>query len=97
LSKRQGIKGELRGSNRHGGSVSRRDLRTEEGEDLTGGSGLTGGVHASVREGEGPYRFGEREDGPRAASGAGPEWRPRPFYLFFFLSSFSFFCFPFPS
>jgi hypothetical protein len=46
----------------------------------------------SVREGEGPgYRFGKKNDGPRAASGAGPERRPRPLYLFFF--SFSVFLF----
>jgi hypothetical protein len=30
----------------------RRRFRSREEEDLTGGSGLTGGVHASVREGE---------------------------------------------
>jgi hypothetical protein len=30
----------------------RRGFRSREEDDLTGGSGLTGGLHASVREGE---------------------------------------------
>jgi hypothetical protein len=73
-----------------------REARTEEGEDLTGGSGLTGGVHASVRGGEGPYRFGEREDGPRAVSGAGPEFVPGVHFIFFFSLLLFLFCFLIP-
>jgi hypothetical protein len=41
------------------GRGHRRTFRLEEEEGLTGGSGLTGGVHASVSEGEGSYRFGK--------------------------------------
>jgi hypothetical protein len=56
----------------------------------------TCGVGLSVRgKGREGYPFGICLDGPRVDSGAGPEGHPRPFYLFFFLSSFSFFCFLF--
>jgi hypothetical protein len=50
---------------------------------------LTHGPKLSAREGEGPHRFGKKEDGPRATSGTRPEWRPRPFYSFSISFSFS--------
>jgi hypothetical protein len=69
------------------------DFRTEHEDDLTGGSDLSAGE----RE-EAGYRFGIKEDGPRAVSGAGPEWFPEAFSLFFlFLSIFLFFLFLFLS
>jgi hypothetical protein len=39
------------------------------------------------------YRFGRREDGPRAESGAGPKGFPGAFSYFFLLSSSFLFCF----
>jgi hypothetical protein len=47
-----------------------------------------------VREGEAPgYRFGKKDDGSRAASGAGPKGAPGLFIYFSFLFFLFFFCF----
>jgi hypothetical protein len=49
-----------------------------------------GGVHLSAEEeGEGCTPSGFRPAGPRASSGAGPDWFPQPVFHFFI--SFSFF------
>jgi hypothetical protein len=90
---RQAIKELKRGGSNGRDLVSRRDLRTEEGEDLTGGSGLTGGVHAvSERKRNRGYRFGFllglRADFPYWA-----ESLPRALFWFFLLFHFSFFYF----
>jgi hypothetical protein len=86
----KGIEGGLIGEE----TVYGRDLWSRE-ED--GDVSLAGGSHTSARGGEEQGTGLGCPGGPWASSEAGPKWCPRPFYLFFFLSSFSFFLFSFSS
>jgi hypothetical protein len=57
-------------------------------------AGLTGGVHSSAREeGETVLVREIKEDGPRAASGAGPKRFPGAFSIFITPLLLFFFCF----
>jgi hypothetical protein len=76
------------------GRGHRQTFRLEEEEGLTGGSGLTGGVHASVSEGEVKCTVSVFNSGRAEAEMlAGPDCFPEALFIFLFLFFFFFFCF----